>query len=48
MALKLDFWSADLVLVEGDRFELTKPFSTEEIKCVVMGMKALLLVTICE
>jgi hypothetical protein len=39
MPLNAGFWPSDLVLSEGDRTELIKPFSMEEIKEVVMGMK---------
>jgi len=39
MVLSTNFWPSDLVLSEGDRIDLVKPFSMEEIKEVVMGMR---------
>ena len=40
MKLKPDFLPTDLLLSEEDKLDLVKPFSMEEIKEVVMGMKA--------
>lgn len=39
MSLNSDFWPTELKLSEYDGLNLVKPFSMEEIKDVVMGMK---------
>ena len=39
MSLNFEFWPAELQLSESDSLDLVKPFSMEEIKEVVMGMK---------
>jgi len=39
MSLNSEFWPAELQLSESDSLDLVKPFSMEEIKKVVMGMK---------
>jgi hypothetical protein len=39
MSLSSEFWPAELQVSDVDKLELIKPFSMEEIKEVVMGMK---------
>jgi hypothetical protein len=39
LSLNSEFWTVDLQVSEEDKLDLIKPFSMEEVKEVVMGMK---------